>query len=287
MNQHQDYDKIFKENIEKIGASLLSKLCGLELVDLEQVSTTIPRTLERRADFVRLGVNVKTMEKMLSHIEFQAKSQENMDSRMLFYYSLYYEMFRLPIRQYVIYLGSGNWTASTQIHHDNLAFSYEVISLNTIDYELFVNSESPEEIILAILADFKGERKDKVIKKIITCLKSKTKNKRKLQKLIIQLEILSNLRKLQAEVIKNLSAMSINYDIKEDIRYQQGVEQGIEQGLYEGIEQGIEQGDLLRAKKIVKKMLLKGAFSLQEIADLAEVSIDFVMEMQNEINAGK
>ncbi len=80
MNQHQDYDKIFKENIEKIGASLLSKLCGLELQDLEPVTTTIPRTLERRADFVRLGVNVKTKERMLSHIEFQAKSQENMDS---------------------------------------------------------------------------------------------------------------------------------------------------------------------------------------------------------------
>jgi hypothetical protein len=31
MKQHQDYDKIFKENIQKIGPTLLQKLCGLEL----------------------------------------------------------------------------------------------------------------------------------------------------------------------------------------------------------------------------------------------------------------
>lgn len=34
-------------------------------------------------------------------------------------------------------------------------------------------------------------------------------------------------------------------------------------------------------------MLMKGTFSLQEIADLAEVSIEFVVEMQNEINIEK
>jgi hypothetical protein len=71
----------------------------------------------------------------------------------------------------------------------------------------------------------------KVIQEIIVCLKNKTKNKRKLQKLILQLEMLANLRKLQPQVIKTIEDMSLNYDIQTDLRYLQGIEQGIEQGV--------------------------------------------------------
>ncbi len=163
----------------------------------------MPRTLERRADFACIGTNLSTGERQLNHLDLQANSHDFMDGRMLFYYALYYEMYRLPIKQYVIFLGSGNWNGPTKIEHGHLKFSYEVISLKTIDYELFINSEEPEEIIMAVLADFKGENNKAVIKKILTCLKNKTKNKRKLQKLILQLEMLSNLRKLQPQVIKS------------------------------------------------------------------------------------
>jgi flagellar biosynthesis/type III secretory pathway protein FliH len=68
-------------------------------------------------------------------------------------------------------------------------------------------------------------------KKILFCLKNKTKNKRKLQKYIMQLEILSNLRNLQPEITKQLSTVSINYDITKDLRFQEGINQGIEQGI--------------------------------------------------------
>jgi hypothetical protein len=110
MNQHQDYDKIFKENIEKIGLSLLQKLCGLDLEDVEKATAALPRTLERRADFACVGTDKKTRKRLLNHLEFQANNHDKMDRRMLFYYALYYELYGLPIKQYVIYLGNGNWT---------------------------------------------------------------------------------------------------------------------------------------------------------------------------------
>jgi hypothetical protein len=84
--------------------------------------------------------------------------------------------------------------------------------------------------LIAILADFKGENKEKVIQKIILALKDKTKNKRRLQKLIMQLEILSNLRNLQPIIKKQLSTMSIHYDVTKDLRYLQGEEKGEEKG---------------------------------------------------------
>ena len=72
MNQHQDYDKIFKETIEKIGTPILQKLLGIEAATIENVPTGIPRTIERRADFLKIGIDNATLLKTLYHLEFQS-----------------------------------------------------------------------------------------------------------------------------------------------------------------------------------------------------------------------
>ena len=266
MKQHQDYDKIFKENIQKIGTTLLRKLCGVELTEVEQIHSTLPRTLERRSDFACLGRNITNNEKCVFHCEFQSQNHLTMDSRMLFYYALYYELYRTDIFQYVFYMGTGNWTSPTEINQQSISFSYKVIHFYQVDYEIFLNSENPEEIILAILGDFHGENKVEVVEKILKTLKSKTKNKNKLRKFIFQLEILANLRNLQPEILNNISNMSINYDITTDLRYLQGIEQGEK-----------------KLKIMVRNLLNKGTLSIQEIADAAEVDIDFVISIQQDI----
>ena len=202
----------------------MSKLCGVAIESIEDADTTLPRTIERRLDFLKMGIDPNTLEKTLYQLEFQSKVHFLMDRRTLLHYGLLYDKFGLPINQYVIYLGTGNWTAPTTVTHANLTFKYNIICINTIDYQVFAQSDEPEEIILAILADFKKEDKSKVVKSILTCLKDKVKNKRKLQKLIFQLEILSNLRSLQLEITKQISTMSIDYDITKDLRFIEGVE---------------------------------------------------------------
>jgi predicted transposase/invertase (TIGR01784 family) len=242
MNQHQDYDKIIKENIEKISESILHKICGITLESMENISATMPKTIERRADFLKIGINKATQKREIFHIEFQTNVHPQMEKRELLYYALLNDKYELPIHQFVIYLGENNWTTPTQIQHPNLTFSYEVICLNKLDYQIFMQSDKPEEIILAILADFKKENKEIVIRSIIQKLKDKSKNIQKLQKIIFQLEILSNLRNLQSEIVKQINAMPITFDIKKDLRYQQGEEDGIEKGIDLGIEKGIDLG---------------------------------------------
>jgi predicted transposase YdaD len=286
--QHQDYDKIFKENLTKTGAGLLTKVCGLSHLVLENADTTLPRTIERRVDFLKIGTNPQTGTRQLYHLEFQSNVHTFMVERELLYYALLHEKHHLPIIQYVIYLGEGEWTAETQIVHPKLSFSYEVICLHKIDYELFVRSDIPEEIILAILGDFKGESKTKVAQKIIASLFDKTSNKRKLDKYIMQLEILSNLRKLQHIITKQLSAMSIHYDVTTDLRYLQGeekgiekgIEQGIEKGIEKGIEQGIEQGIEKAKKEVIVRLLKSKLLSVVDIATTVGSSVEEVEVIQ-------
>ena len=130
-------------------------------------------------------------------------------------------------------------------------------------------------------SDLKGQNKAQVVQQIIKCLKDKTKNKRRLQKYIMQLEILSNLRNLQPEIIKQLNNMSITYDVKTDLRYLQGEEEGEKKGIKKGKEEGKEEGG--EEMLFVIKLLKKGVLPIKEIAAKAGVSIEKVLSIKKEL----
>ena len=79
--------------------------------------------------------------------------------------------------------------------------------------------------------------------------------------------VLSRLRNLERETRRKVAEISITYDITKD-------------GLYK---EGIEQGKIT----VVKKALLKKKLSLEEIADLVDVSVDFILSIQSDLNRGK
>jgi predicted transposase YdaD len=61
-----------------------------------------------------------------------------------------------------------------------------------------------------------------------------------------------------------------------------GIEEAILKEVEEkGIEQGIEQGITLKNIKGVQNLLKQGKLNIQEIVEVLEVSIDFVMKVQN------
>jgi predicted transposase/invertase (TIGR01784 family) len=60
---------------------------------------------------------------------------------------------------------------------------------------------------------------------------------------------------------------------------EKGLEQGLEQGLEKGLEQGLEQGKIQERRVLVQKCLAKG-YSLQQIAELMDLSIDEVRKLK-------
>lgn len=132
---------------------------------------------------------------------------------------------------------------------------------------------------MAVLSNFKGRDSVSVIQDILDNLHQHVKNSRTLRKHLIQLEILSTLRDLQPQTVKQIEAMPLTYDITADIRYQQGLEQGIEQGLEQGLERGVSDA----TRQMVERLLEKGVLSLKDIAEVASVSIDYVIKVQNEL----
>jgi predicted transposase YdaD len=93
------------------------------------------------------------------------------------------------------------------------------------------------------------------------------------------LQILSNLRKLQSKVYQKIKTMPIKVDLSKDPMFIEVKEQGREQG----IEQGIE----LATGVFVRNMLRANQLSIQEMASIANTSVDFVLKVKKEMESEK
>lgn len=269
-NQHQDYDNVFKKTFSRVYQSIIHRLLGLDTRNAVKIPTSFSKTKEKRSDF---AVKVSPLNKKphIVHVEFQTENDKNMDKRELGYYCDYYAEYNLEIIQYLIYLGKGKLTMPTEIEHENLKFRYKIITMNEIDVELFLNSDDPHEVILAILCKYERKDAPKIIKQILEKLKAKAQNQNELQEFVTDLEILSGLRKLQPETKKQVQKMPIIYDLTKDIRFK------------EGVEEGEERGQRKKARTSAIRLLNQGVLTPAMIAEGLEIPLTLVLQIQKEL----
>jgi hypothetical protein len=261
-NQHQDYDNVLKKTFSRVYESIIHKLLGLEMKNVIKIPTSFSRTKEKRSDFA-IKVSHPHEKPHIVHVEFQSDNDKNMDKRELGYYGDYYWEYNLEIIQYVIYLGKGKVTMPTEINHKNLKFQYNIIVMNQIDVALFLNSDNPHEVILAVLCKYERKNAPKIIQQILEKLKAKAPNERELHEHVTDLEILSGLRNLQPQTKKQVEKMPVIYDLRKDIRFKEGLEE--------------------KARTSAIRLLNQGLLTAAMIADALEVPLAFVLQIQKEL----
>jgi predicted transposase YdaD len=258
----QDYDKIFKENIEEIILPLAEKILNIRPEKLIEIPDDLQRTIERKPDFLKKVGHQDRSKDYILQLEFQKEDDLQMVYRMLEYYGMLARAYKIEIHQYVFYLGMGSAQMRAELKQKNLAFKFDLINLQDFDYQTFIASNTPEEIILAILGNFGTDKPQVVVQKVLAKLKVATQDNLRREKCVKQLEILSNLRNLQAEIIKQLELMALTYDLEKDIRFKQGIEKGVEKRNIEAI-QTMRQNNL----------------SVEQIAQYLNLPLDFVKEV--------
>ncbi len=276
-----DYDKILRENLDALLPFIARKLLGLDLSRTETLKDKIQVTLEREGDYFKKVLHDDPTLDYGLHWEFQS-NDEDMRGRNLLYYGLFFQKYKLPLRQIVVFLGNDKPRLIKQniLELRGLRLEFEVIHLREIPKEVFLNSNVPEEVMLAILCDFGADRPEQVIRIILHNLMKILGRVPRLQKYQRQLHVLSRLRKLHPISLKEIKAMPIHYDIETDELYLAGLEKGIEKGIEKGQEQGIEQ----HQHDTVVRMLKAGRFSDEEIAELAGVTEEYVHKVWMELN---
>jgi predicted transposase/invertase (TIGR01784 family) len=290
--QGNAFDKIFKENFTNLRESsfgLIRKLLGPAAVEAISLPGDMQRTLELKADNFFL-VTAVTDERFILQMEWQSYNDTKMVSRMLLYHALCYDIYKLPVRGIVIYVGQKEMNMVDYVSHYGLDFGYELINLMDMDAEEFLSSSAPEEILLAVLAGrTRNKEKRSVIRKVIFKLQQLLQeNPVELKRRLLQLEILGDLRNVQKIIVEEEHNMAIEYNLERDIRYRQGKsvgffkgkERGLNEGKELGISEGINQGIVQAKTAIVKNLLKEKKYTHAEIAAIAEVSVDFVQTIQ-------
>ena len=261
------YDKIVKENIESIIPALMNSILGFNVQESVIIKEKLQQTKEKEADALRI-VTDPIGQKFILHLEFQVDDYSKMIYRMIDYWALLKSKYQFPVRQYVIFIGSGEPKMKNVLSEDGNYFQYQLINITQFDYLRFLISDNPEEVILAILSDFGKEKPENALNQIIHRLEETTNNQLTFQKYLRQLRVLSKLRKLDIKFDDMIQNMAKYIDAENDYLYIRGQKEAREK----------EQ------TKFVKNLLSKMSLSIEQIADIAGVSIEFVNNIKQKLS---
>ena len=236
--QVNQFDYILRENLEAALPGLIRNLLNIHPVNSEELPDDIQHTKERKPDVLK-KVTDKKEETFVLHIEFQAKDEPEMVFRIADYYIMLLRRYKLPVRQYVIYIGEGIPAMTDHICSDCMNFKYRLIVLSAIDYHLLLRSTKPEEKILAILGNFGGGDPRRITENIVNQVIASSSGDFSKLRHIRQLRILAQLRNLGTENLRIMDSIASLISEERDIFYLRGEQKGMEKGIEKGIEKGM------------------------------------------------
>ena len=260
------YDKIVKENIESIIPALMNSVLGFTVVEAVVIKEKLQQTKEKEADALRI-ITDPSGKKFILHLEFQVDDYAKMIYRMIDYWGLLKSKYDLPVYQYVIFIGDGESKMIDLIEENGNRFNFTKINITQYDYLRFLNSDNPEEVILAVLANFGNQKPEKALNQIILKLEETINDHRTFQKYLRQLRVLSKLRKLDLKFDDMIQNMAKYIDAENDYLYIRGQQQTEE--------------------RLVTNLLTDTDFGLDKIANLANVTVEFVKKIKHKLAADK
>jgi len=217
--QASQYDKIIKENLDVTLPVIIRDVLALDVCDSEELPDDIQHTKERKPDALKKITDSQGKSYVL-HLEFQRSDDSEMVYRMADYYIMLLRKYKLPVKQFVIFLSEKNPKMPTNIVNEHLTFDFELIRLNDIDYKLFLRSENPEIKMLGILANYRSDSRYKVVKTIVDGIdKSLAQNLNK-SRYFKQLRIFARLRTgVEQELLKVMDSLGSFFKVENDVFY--------------------------------------------------------------------
>jgi hypothetical protein len=261
--QANQYDKIIKENLELTLPVIVREILGLDIVRSEELPDDIQHTKERKPDALKKVTDSKDNTYVL-HVEFQVKDEKDIVYRMVEYCAMLMRKYRLPVKQYVIFLGDRQPRMPTLLDTERLKFSFDLISLFNASYKLFLKSDNPEVKMLGILGNFEHNDSYTVVKEIIEDIKFQTKGDFSESRYFKQLRIFVQLRSnLETQFEKAMEAVSKFFKEEKDFLYR--------------------KGEAKKSHDVVENLIVDFGFTDEQAAKAAEVTVDFVQKVRADL----
>ncbi|MBF0463836.1 MAG: hypothetical protein HQK88_01560 [Nitrospirae bacterium] len=274
---HQKYDVTLKDILKDMPKVFLKILTGYDTCKF--IDVQFPDIQLREPDLV-----MEVPDGKLIHTEVQGRNENNMLQRFYLYSGFIFNQHKILPIQILLYVGSAPLNMQNHMENEYIKYSYKVVDIREIDCSQLIASDSPEDIVLAILCNTNDV--DVTIRSILDKLTSLLSPKER-ESYIRKLLILSDLRKLYPKVKMEVTKMPITIDVRESDIYQEGLLEGKQEGLLEGIELGLELKyglaglelmNIVRAINSVDKLeefknLIKKAGSIDELKEFLGKSV--------------
>ncbi len=244
-----DYDNVVKQCFkEAIKTGDIKKICrelkDADLSDFEYIEQRLnyPQKLE-----IDLGIKTKSG---IIHFEFQASNDANMPYRMLLYFIVLTNIYQLPVKQIVIYIGKDKMNMPDSYTRDNIHFKFSLIDFSSLNIETFAEVSNLKVKILQILT--KQGLTENSIGSLIKQLEQ-INSKAKQKKIVEFMATLANLRNNGIILIKRFFEVFMSKTIVhlEDLdSFNRGQAKGEAMGLAKGEAMGLARGliNLIEAK---------------------------------------
>lgn len=274
------YDKIFREVSPHFLSVLIDQVLKLDIVEFEELKDKLQVTRQTETDTLRRVTDRKGNTYIL-HIEIESRNDPTMALRMADYFTTLYLIYKLPVKQFVIYIGDEPCRMPERLDLPGLRFDYKLIVLSAIPYRMFLDSDRPEVQVLALLGDLEGRPIESVtqeIFRVIVEVATANSDKRRRMK---QLRMLAQLRNFDFNKVEEDFMFSIAEIFKEerDPFFKRGLRLGEERGIEQGIEKGMEKG----MAQIIRKLILNTGSSDAEIARDTDVPVGVIREIRASI----
>src|ERR1700733_8386421 len=125
-SQAGQYDKIIKENLEITLPVIIRDVLGLDIAQSEELPDDIQHTKERKPDALKKVIEA-TGHAYVLQVEFQIEDEKEMIYRMEEYSVMLMRRYRLPVKQYVIFLRDTEPAMPTYIDTEDHKFNYQLI----------------------------------------------------------------------------------------------------------------------------------------------------------------
>ena len=261
--QAGQYDKIIKENLEVTLPVIVRDVLRLDIRISEELPDDIQHTKERKPDALKKVTDTAGNSYVLQ-VEFQLEDEKEMVYRMAEYNIMLMRKYKLPIKQYVIFLKDTKPGMPTYLDTPNHKYNYNLILITETNYKLFLESDNPEVKMLGILANFGKDNNQKAINSIIEGLQFFSKGDLDRSRYFKQLRILAQLRSSINQQFENtMQSVSTFFKEENDFFYRRGREK--------------------KSQQVVKNLILELNFSDEQAARIADVELDYVKKVRAEL----
>jgi len=273
-SESQRYDKLFRQNMRHIMPGIIEKVLGLSIVSSSELKDKLQTTKQLEVDALRKVTDGDDHTYIL-HIEIQKANDGLMPYRMLEYRSMLYLNYRLPVKQYVLYLGREKLTMPCSISEPDLQFSYPLISFADLSYRLFIDAERPEERQLAILGNLESEEPAGILEKLVLHIDRQDISNAEKNKYLQQLRILVQLRNFTKPLEDIMLKVASFFKEENDPFFRRGEAMGV------------AKGEQKKNYEFVSNLIVDFDFTDEQAAKASQTSIDFVQKVREELTKEK